>query len=114
MTVAFGSSVDDFVSAIRLVRQLARALKSVSGSSAQFLERIREPHGHDLETALHPVKKIEPLPSQYSYHIALQHYWWQECICLSTQAFLQYEELNTFYQAEQDFNTRAGSPIDSA
>jgi hypothetical protein len=70
MPVAFGFSVGDFISAIQLVHQLAEALKSASGSSAQFLELIRELHS--LETALLLVKNVELLPSQYPQHVALQ------------------------------------------
>jgi Fungal N-terminal domain of STAND proteins len=62
MASAFGFSVGDFVNAITLVTEVIGALKDSAGSSAQFVELMKELYG--LEIALLYVKATAVQPDQ--------------------------------------------------
>ena len=57
MPVAFGFSVGDFIAGIQLVHDVLQALQESTGSSADFIELIRNLHG--LEQAFLRVKDLQ-------------------------------------------------------
>jgi hypothetical protein len=70
MSVAFGFSVGDFISACNLVTIIINALHESGDSSTEYRELIRQLY--TLEAALLRVKRLDPDESQHGEVIALR------------------------------------------
>ena len=70
MLPPFGFSVGDFVSGINLIRELIKALEDSAGSSADYVDLIRELYS--LERALLEVKHLDLDESQEPQNLALR------------------------------------------
>ena len=69
MPASFGFSASDFISIIKLIRDITEALEDSAGSCAEYLDLIRELYS--LERALLEVKGLELDESQRPQKIAL-------------------------------------------
>src|SRR5437762_990911 len=58
MTPAFGFSVGDFISAIRVIQKICNSLQTAGGASTQYQRVMVELNG--LSNVLHQLEKIEP------------------------------------------------------
>lgn len=70
MVVPFGFAVGDFIAGIELVHDLIKALKESEGSSAEFIELMRELYS--LERALLQVKALKLELAQESLLLPLE------------------------------------------
>ncbi|KAG0652061.1 hypothetical protein D0Z07_1460 [Hyphodiscus hymeniophilus] len=96
MSVGFGFSVGDFISALELVATVVDALREAGDASRRYRELIRQLDG--LESVLLRVKRVELDESQHAEHVALQ------------QAASQCQQtVNEFWQKIKKYQPMLGS-----